>query len=382
MQRSSFFVVYQSYYTSQDKKGIMSSKNSKKSTKTWQLVWELKTILFDILFAYKNFVHWNISKILISFWSFTLWIILSLPVFISAIIIGMLDPIEWSEIAAYLLSWSDVSYQLVWGIALHPYNLVFMVFLWVVGLFLFLLWSSYSLFLKAELSLGYVKWKKLKYRKNHYFNRWFIFRYIWIMSWNIVYIIAPIIIWVWVVFFMYLFYNIWFITFNVLSILIAIHTVILLLAELYLIYRLVFWYIILADDAQKKHLESSISYVRKSIEITKWSSFFKFLGLYFVYILLIAPFTLFDGYLENQSSSIKDAIIYNSWLLQNLEPDEIQYYEFISKEYSDLTSEELNSRLQSFATLRIILYFISYLTISGIFVLVLTSFYKRVLLGK
>jgi len=343
---------------------------------------EFKNIFSDVIFTYRNFIHWNISKILISVWSFTLWVILSLPVFIIAIILWFLDPIEWSEIIVYLLSWDDASYQLIWWVAMHPYNLVMMVFFIFVWVFLFLLWSSYSLFLKWELSLWYVKWKKLKYSKNHYFNRKFIFRYIWIMCWNIVYIIAPIIIWVGIVFFMYLFYNIGFISFDTLSILIALYWIILILCELYLIYRIVFGYILLADDTKKKHLWSSLSYVRKSIEITKWASFFKFLAVYLLYVLLIAPITIFDGYLENQSSMMKDTMVYNSWLLQNLEPDQIQYYEYISKEYSDFSNDELSTRLNSLATLRFILYFVSYITLSWIFVLILSSFYRRILLAK
>jgi len=58
---------------------------------------------------------------------------------------------------------------------------------------------------------------------------------------------------------------------------------------------------------------------------------------------------------------MRDAMVYNSGLLQNLEPEQVQYYEYISKEYNDLSSEELNSKLSSIATLRFLLYIVSYL---------------------
>jgi len=377
-----FFVVYQCNYTSQDKKRIMSHKNSKKAKSHTTFMSQIVSVLHDIITVYKNFIHWNISKILISLWSFTLWVIISLPVFITVIIVWFIDPIEWSQIIIYILSGSDISYQIIGDIAMHPYNLVFMVFLIMVSTCLFLLWSSYSLFLKAKLSLGYIKWKKLAYAKNSYFHRWYIVRYIGIMSWNFTYILAPIIIWAGLIFFMYLFYNIGFIWIHGLSIWVAIYTIILIVCELYLIYRLIFGYILLSDDSHKKELHGSLYYVKKSIEITKWKSFFKFLIFYIVFVLLISPTTILDNHLEQQWSLMRDTMVYNSWLLQNLDSEQIQYYEYISREYNDLSSEELASKLNSITTLRFVLYFTSYLIISGIFVLLLSSFYRRILLWK
>jgi hypothetical protein len=360
----------------------MSHKNSKKDRVKWVFLSNIISVINDMIFVYKNFLHWNISKVLISLWCFILWIIISLPIFIIAIIVWLFDPIDWSEIAAYVLSWSDVSYQLIWGIALHPYNLVFMVFLILVWVCLFLLWSSYWLFLKSELSLAYVKWKKLKYSKNYYFNRAYIVRHIWIMCWSFTYLLAPIIIWVGLVFFTYLFYNIGFIWFNGLSLWMWFYTAILIALEIYLIYRIIFWYVLLADDSKKKDLQNSLYYVKKSIEITKWKSFFKFVVFYVFFVLLIAPTTLLDDYLEEQGWMMRNTMLYNSWLIENLEPEELQRYEYISREYSHLNLEQLESRLDSLATLRFILYFVSYLLLSGIFVLLLTSFYRRVLLLK
>ena len=184
------------------------------------------------------------------------------------------------------------------------------------------------------------------------------------------------------VFFMYLFYNIWFLGFDALSVWIGFYTFILICTEIYLLYRVTFGYILLADDSKKKHLENSLFYVKKSIEITKWKSFFKFIVFYVLFVLLVTPTTLMDNYLERQGDLMRDAMVYNSGLLQNLEPEQVQYYEYISKEYNDLSSEELNSKLSSIATLRFLLYIVSYLLVSGIFVLLATSFYKRVLLWK
>lgn len=383
MQWCIFFVVYQSNYTSQDKKRIMPDKKSKTSKIFWKSGVTITPIIQDAMLAYKNFIHWNISKILISIWSFILWIIISFPIFAVIIVVWLLDPINWSEVVVYVLSWSnEVSYQLLWGLALHPVNLAMMVLLIFTGIVLFLFWSSYWLFLKAKLSFSYLKGKRLKFRKNYYFEREHILKFIWIISWSFVYMLAPVIIWVGAIFFVYLFFNIGLFSFDVLSILVAILTFIFILAWIYLLYRIMFWYLILSDSTKKKSLHSSRYYVKKSIKITKWKSFLNFIVIYIIFILLIAPSTLLDNYLEQKGGLMRDALIYNSGLLQNLEPEQIQYYEYISREYNDLSSQELSLKINSLTTLRIILYFVSYLLVSGMFVLLISSFYKRVLLKK
>jgi len=344
---------------------------------------DIFSVLRDIVFAYKNFLHWNVSKVLISLWSFMLGVILSLPVFIIIIILWIFDSIIWSEIIAYALSGSNVaSYELIGHVATHPFNLIWMVFLLIIAIWLFLLWSWYSLFLKAELSLGYVKEKKLKYKKNYYFHRWYILKFLGIISWSSLYLLIPIIVWLGTVFLLYLLYDIWFLNFDGLSIAIAIVSIIIIVYELYLLYRLLFWYIILADDTKKKHLKTARFYVKESMKITKWKVFFKFMFLYILFVIFILPSSLLDNYLEQTWGIMRDAMIYNSWLLQDLEPEQIQYYEYISEEYNDMTSEEINSKLNSLGILRFLLYIITYLVISWVFVLGTTSFYKRILVKK
>lgn len=339
-------------------------------------------IISDVIYLYKNFIHWNISKILISLWAMILWFIIVAPIFVVAIVIWFIDPINWSELISFVLTGSDVSYSIVWEVAMHPYWLVSMIFLSVSWLFLFLLASSYSSLLQANLALHYLKEKKLKYKKNLYTSRHHILVFMSIICWNIMYLLAPVIIWVWVVFFMYLFFNIGFVSFEGLSLLIAIATVILIIAIVYLVYRIIFGYILLAKDSKKKKLHPGRSYVQESIKITQWSSFWKFLFISIIYSLLLMPFTSFDAHLERESLYLKDTMIYNSWLVDNIEPEQIQYYEYITAEYSHLTDDEILNKIQSFYTLRIVLFFLSYLVFSGLFIYVVTSFYVRVLSKK
>lgn len=75
-------------------------------------------------------------------------------------------------------------------------------------------------------------------------------------------------------------------------------------------------------------------------------------------------------------------MIYNSGLVDNLQPEQIQYYEYITSEYSDLSDDQILTRIQSYFAIRIVLFFLTYLIFSGLFVYVITSFYTRVLSKK
>jgi hypothetical protein len=55
-------------------------------------------VYLDILTVYKNFVHWNISKIIISIVSFLFGILLALPFLLLAGFIAYLSPIDWKSI--------------------------------------------------------------------------------------------------------------------------------------------------------------------------------------------------------------------------------------------------------------------------------------------
>lgn len=339
-------------------------------------------IISDIIYLYKNFIHWNISKILISIWSILLGFIIVVPIFIIAIIIWSIDPIQWRELLSFVLSWSDISYNIVWEIAMHPYWLVSMVFLIVIGVFLFLLASGYSLLLQANLSLHYLKGKQLKYKKNLYFSVSYISIFMSIICWNFMYLLSPVLVWVGVIFFTYLFFNIGFITLEVLSILIAIATVILILLLVYLVYRIIFWYVLLAQDSKKKKLLSWREYLQKSIKITKWNSFWKFLFICIAYSLILLPFTSFDAHLERESLYLKDTMIYNSWIIDTIEPNQVRYYEYITAEYSSLSNDEISNKIELYYILRIILFFLTYLLFSGLFIHILVSFYIRILRKK
>jgi len=58
----------------------------------------IKNIFSDVLFLYKNFIHWNLSKICINIASFLLGIVLALPFFLLLLFLMWIDPLVWSDL--------------------------------------------------------------------------------------------------------------------------------------------------------------------------------------------------------------------------------------------------------------------------------------------
>ena len=63
---------------------------------------KLPLMISDVLILYKNFIHWNISKVLIALCSFLLGVLLAIPFFLVAFVVSLLGPIDWGELIGNL----------------------------------------------------------------------------------------------------------------------------------------------------------------------------------------------------------------------------------------------------------------------------------------
>jgi len=61
-----------------------------------------RLVIEDIILLYRNFIHWNISKLIIALWGFVLGMIMSIPFFVVVLILASIDPIDWTQILGYL----------------------------------------------------------------------------------------------------------------------------------------------------------------------------------------------------------------------------------------------------------------------------------------
>ncbi len=356
----------------------MSSSNSKKHGFFREFSKELKKILSDVLFMYRNFIHWNLSKLSIFIWSLILGVIIALPVFFIAVIVWLIDPISWSQLAASALSWQDPSFELMAGLAEHPYSLWIMVFLACCMFLFFLLWSSYSLLLIARLSLKYTERKKLSLKKNLYFARKHIRSFLFMSCLNTAYILFPIFIWIVLVAGV----RILWVSPDFFEIFTVIVLLLCIWAIIYIIYRIIFGYIILADQKRSDKVHSGKSYIKSSRALTPGKNIWKFLFLLAVYTMLMTPFNSYELHLEKQTEYMSAALAYKTWNVSNISESELSFYKYLSAQYGDMANDELQEKIIAISNIRIVYAITLYLVFWGLWVMLLASFYRRVLLKK
>lgn len=268
---------------------------------------QLRKIFFDISLLYKNFIHWNISKALIFVFSLLLWILIALPFLILLWILIYFDPINWNEIISSYLATNSVWMSFL--SALNE-NLLFMIieFLLVITIIsLFIFWYSYKIITLTNLNFSYLKWEKINYFKNIYFDYKKILTYLYILSriWLILFL--PIL--VFVLIFVILLFSFWWVEqvsnmiytnwfFNYFSIILAISFFVLLLIFLYLTYKMTFAYIIMLDEKNYPNKEKWLFYIKESYKITSWIKIFKFLLIIILITIFFYPIGIIWKYIE------------------------------------------------------------------------------------
>lgn len=291
-----------------NKKVIKKSTVKQDSTKTFKCLKYtlfIKNIFLDFITLFKNFIHWNISKIVIYIWSIIFWLLLSLPFLIiynifwdvsfldiykSLLVNISINPIEpFYFNIAYL-------YQLCWTLLLLLANLDFLLSLYIVAWILFILSFLYSNFLLIRLYLSYLNWDKMHIKNNDYFNYKKILKFFSITIVNMLILFIPALIYGLLFWIMALIVGdvselnelvtSW--PLNYFSVITFILLFIFILFTIYTFYRIIFSYFILSDDKYYKIDKSSFSYIRDSLNKTKWLKwFFKFTIIFIIFYILL-----------------------------------------------------------------------------------------------
>ena len=335
----------------------------------------LKNICIDIIFLYKNFFHWNISKFFMLIWSFLVGVILSLPFFLLMWILAMVDPIEWSSI---LESDINIYMNIAQYIAIHPLYILAEFILFVLGVTFLFLWMSYHVILESNLYLHYFNKQKLPFKKNHYFDPQKISTYFGILGWIGVYLLLPICVLLLIFFSLFLIFKFLFLPDFILYILLSIAAVVCGIWFLYLSYRLSFSYIVFVDNADEEKQKSK-SYVQKSLSLTSWKVFFKFLWIAVIFMILLAPLNIIGANIDNDITDIRDYFGYKSGQIQVLNESDQFEYEYLSSIFSEESDEELVTDLQVLYVQQVVYTLLFFLFVSWVFSMIMVSFYKRAL---
>lgn len=354
----------------------MSHEHKEKASFFWNFIIEFRHILEDVLFVYRHFLHWTLSRIIVSVWSIILGIILSLPFFLVAVILAWIDPIPW--LLYFQENASDAQIALD-HLANHPYWFMSIVFFLLVSGIFFLLASSYSLLLFARISYKYTQRKLLPYKKNLYFSRKHIATFLSLFSLNFLYLLAPALVWSVGAFVLYFLYHTELIWFSLLSYSLLGLTLVFIFALWYVSYRILFGYIILATHKDASLVHSARKYIQSSLKITQGKNILKFFFLLAIYALITFPFQYIDTSISLKITSMQDALNYKSKLVENIDESEMSYYRYLSEEYDEYSNQEIIDSIMMYSRLSVA-YFVFYnLVFWGLFVMLLSSFYVRVL---
>jgi len=341
----------------------------------------IKNIFLDILYLYKNFLHWNISKLIIFLWSIILWFLAMVP-------LVLIIFLYWYFVD---LNIKDLSFQVIsnslWVDWIVNILLYFSKFIFVVA-------YLYGYILLIHFTLEYLKGKKLKYLSNYYWNIWRMRKYISITFFNALVLLIPVVLFIILVFLLALF--VWFEDSknliiqsstdgenNYFTIIILILFLASSLILAYLFYRICFVYFIFIEDVRNN--QKAIEYIKKSFSLTKsWKSLSRFVLI----LLILSPFVLvlkFSwGYLENETSTLNNYLIVKDITVEEEEylktTAQYTYYQGLILKYSDLSETELKSLSIKNDVFFILFSIFNFILIYGVFTMILASFYKRELL--
>lgn len=329
----------------------------------------IKSIFLDILELYKNFLHFNISKVLIYLVSLLIAFVLAIPFLII-----------WFIYLANTGFSIDV-YQLL----ANQFLLVAWIILWLILLFLVSAWYYYSFLLLNNLNLNYIKRKKLEFTKNYYFNFKFFLTYIKVFSFNFLILLSPVIlfiIWFFVLIFIFWGYDAslsavlaW--ANNSFSISLIAWLIICSLAFFYLLYRILFSYVILVEESKWTKFKEATYYIKKSFKLTNnIPKIWKFLVIWILVYILTLPIYLPQGYFALKTERVSDYLS-----IKNNEATEKKYNPYYTQdlelEFSNVSEEDLLREFnfnRNFVTIFLILEF---LFINWLFNMMIVSFYIR-----
>jgi len=331
-------------------------------------------IFSNILFIYKNFFHFNLSKIIIFLVTILYIIAFFIPLLIVfATIFYFLGMFDWGFNPYLFLG--------------NPYYMWFWLLFFFLGFLLYVIWYSYSQVLLTRLNLSYADREKLSISKNYYLDKKIFWAYLKLSLLLVLIFLLPIIIWV--LWFIVLIIISWWITeslqivnsgiSNNITLGLLILTVLSIILFIYLSYKTAFSYIILVNNYYKKwEIKTPSYYIKKSFKFTKWFKIFlKFVLVLLTLLIITFPIYFFEDYYSTKAQEIKSYInldtFYKAWW--DLEKNTLDY-EALRVDYWDKSLEELSYDLKKYSNLSMLFYILEFLFVWGLFNMVLVSFYR------
>lgn len=247
-------------------------------------------ILNNLKTVYLNFLHWNISKIIIRIYSILAWLIISSPFLVLAIyLIFKLSKVFNIQSLSLFISTGDIDANLLTAFIGNIWTVLFLILILILIIGFFAFTFMYGDFLIQNIYKWYLEKTKLPYSKNSYFSWTHIYKFLWVLTRNSLYLLIPVLILLGGVLVLVILYRFWIIVNNLDNpnmLLWAVSLVYFIWTSFYLAYlaiRLSFSYVSLVYT-DKISLPARF-YVEKSFELTKWN-IFKILSLWIPFLAL------------------------------------------------------------------------------------------------
>lgn len=339
----------------------------------------IKRNFSDIFLLFKNFFHWNISKVLIFSWSVILWFLAIIPLLFLFVAYTYFSDVNTSMLINWLFNWTPL-FNITWNVLLSLIVIVYFIIF------------SYSNLLLINVNNSYKEWKQLSFKDNDYFRFKKVTKFfnltllnIWILLIPVILfvILFSILIWISLIFLWDLASISLYISsgFNYLAIISFILLAICWLLFAYLYYRVIFSYFIFSDKKYYKEESSALTYVKESINKTKkLKKFFKFIVIIILFIGIISPINYIWDILESNWRHLNNYVTYLTITDEqktHMSTDDLYYFEALKLEFNWLTVEEVSSKIKTNYIYLILFSIFNFLFLYWLFVMIFSSFYKR-----
>ncbi len=344
------------------------------SVKTQEFFQKTKDVFWDIFLLYKNFFHWNGSKILIKISAFLLGLALSVPFF--AILAGFLyfDPIEWTNVFLYVGSSEAIWFEVLWHFMDHPGYVLVAGILLFVSCFMFIVGASYWVALETNLYLGYTRGEKIPYFSNYYFKVPVIRNFLKLFFLGIGCAFLPIAGFLFVFGFLYLFYALGILSFDMLSWISWVTFLVSLILFLYIAYRVSFMYMLMFDKEDVLDFAPATETLKRSIAITKGNVVFAFLFFVFLLSIVLIPFSRIWDRLDRTQLDAKLYLQYKT-TDANLNEEEQFDYQLLQKEFEWYSDSQVIDVIIHNGRMKVLYIILGFLFIDGVFQMMMVSFY-------
>lgn len=340
----------------------------------------IKNTFLDISLVFRNFIHWNTSKVIILLEAALLWTLITLPL----ILIYFIST-GFSITDLYILV-NSIFFNWQW------LNSFFAELIYIVSYILFSVSFLYSYVLLIKINKSYIEWKKEKILNKIYLDYKLFFKYLR-LAFLYLFISLPII--VSLIICLISIWAMWWTeavlmvvsvsVYNSFTIIFWILFAVSIILTVYLWYRFIFAFFLLSEEENKEKWLFKL--LKESFKITSgYKKLLKLILLSLVILLALTPFNYLGSSINSNNNDIINYVNYSALTedqkLQVLSWNNGYYFNEISVKYDQQDLEVIKTSSTIYAALSLVFTIFNFLVLNGLLLMMLTSFYNRNLIKK